>query len=60
VPACAAAAGFSVLHALVHVLDTARGPVGPEHWWIDFPGVYVPAVALVVLTLLVARSPSAR
>ena len=60
VPACVAAAGFSVLHALVHVLDTARGLVGPEHWRIDMAGVYVPAVVLVLLTVLVARSPSAR
>ena len=55
VPACAAAAGFSVLHALVHVIDTTRGLVGPEHWTIDIPGVYAPAVILTVLTLLVAR-----
>lgn len=58
VVSCAAAAAFSVLHALVHVLDTARGLVGPEHWWIDLPGVYAQAVILVVLTWLVARRPA--
>ena len=28
----------------LHVFDTARGFVDHSHWWIDFPGVYVPAV----------------
>ena len=54
--ALAGAAGFSLLHALVHVLDTLRGLVGPEHWWIDLPGVYVPAVLLVLLTLRLPRA----
>jgi hypothetical protein len=47
---------FYVLHALVHVLDTVRGLVGPAHWAIDFPAVYFPAVLLAVLTAAVARS----
>jgi hypothetical protein len=55
VAACAGAAGFAVLHALVHVIDTARGLVGPEHWAIDLPGVYLPAVLLSGVTWLVAR-----
>ncbi|MAE95840.1 MAG: hypothetical protein CL910_14380 [Deltaproteobacteria bacterium] len=56
VVACGAAAGFSVLHALVHVLDTARGLVGPEHWGMDAPLVYGPAVILCGLTLWLARA----
>lgn len=56
--ACAAAAGFYALHALVHVLDTARGLVGSEHWLIDLPGVYVPAVLLIAVTVVVARKPA--
>jgi hypothetical protein len=55
VAACAAAAAFSVLHALVHVLDTLRGLVGPEHWRIDLGGVYVPAAVLTALTWVLAR-----
>ena len=58
VVACAFAAGFSILHALVHVLDTARGLVGPEHWWIDLPGIYVPAILLSWLLVAVRRSES--
>ena len=55
VAACAAVALFYVMHALVHVLDTLRGLVGPEHWRIDASGVYVPAAIMVLLTWLVAR-----
>jgi hypothetical protein len=50
---------FYTLHALVHVYDTGRGLVGPEHWGIDFPAVYVPTVVLVVLTAMLARRPEA-
>jgi len=55
VAACGAVALFYVMHALVHVLDTMRGLVGPEHWRIDASGVYVPAALMVLLTWLVAR-----
>ena len=55
VAACGAAAAFFGLHALVHVVDTTRGLVGPAHWLIDLPGVYVPAVVLIGLTWLLAR-----
>jgi hypothetical protein len=54
--ACAGVALFYVMHALVHVLDTVRGLVGPEHWMIDLPGVYVPAAIMVSVTYLVARN----
>ena len=51
---------FSALHALVHVYDTGRGLVGPEHWGIDFPAVYLPTVLLIVLTVTLARRAEAR
>jgi len=57
VAACGAVALFYVMHALVHVLDTLRGLVGPEHWRIDLSGVYVPALVMVAVTVLVARRP---
>jgi hypothetical protein len=59
VPALAATAGFYVLHALVHVSDTVGGRLPASHWLIDFPGVYGPAVLLVVLTAVAARSSRA-
>ena len=54
-PAAAASAAFLVLHAVVHVVDTMRGLVGPEHWTIDIPGVYAPAALLVVVTTMLWR-----
>lgn len=47
---------FYVLHALVHVYDTARGLAGPAHWAIDFPAVYLPAILMAVLVWLLART----
>lgn len=42
---------FSVSHGLVHIFDTARGLVGPEHWLIDLPLVYVPALVYLGMAL---------
>jgi hypothetical protein len=58
VAACGAVALFYVMHALVHVVDTLRGLVGPEHWTIDMSGVYLPALIMVAVTYLVARRPA--
>ena len=55
VAACVLNAAFYVLHALVHVLDTVRGLVGPEHWLIDLSGVYAPAAIMVAITMVLAR-----
>ena len=51
---------FNALHALVHVWDTSRGLVGPEHWGIDFPAVYLPTIVLVGLTVALVRGAEAR
>lgn len=56
VPLVAPAVLFYVLHALAHVYDTARGLVGPAHWTIDLPGVYVPAVLMTILLAVLARA----
>lgn len=50
VPVCAMVTGFYLLHAVVHVVDTARGLVGPEHWVLDFPGIYLPALLMLAVT----------
>jgi hypothetical protein len=42
---------FYVLHALLHLDDIVTGRLPPSHWAIDFPGVFLPAVLLVVLCL---------
>ena len=54
-PALVATTLFAGMHALVHVYDTARGFVAPAHWAIDLPGVYVPALLLLVLTWAYTR-----
>jgi hypothetical protein len=46
---------FYVLHAAGHVFDTLRGFVDAHHWWLDLPGVYLPAVLLVALTFALSR-----
>ena len=42
---------FYVLHAVVHVADLFSGRLHHEHWLIDTPGVFLPAVILGVLCL---------
>lgn len=42
---------FFVLHALVHVADLVGGRLPAGHWLTDLPGVFVPALALLVLCL---------
>jgi hypothetical protein len=49
-PLAIVGAAFYVLHALIHVFDTARGVVPPLHWLIDLPTTYLPAILLVAIT----------
>jgi len=55
--AMATVAGWSGMHALVHVLDQARGLFGPEQIRYDLPSVYLPSLLLVVLALMLWRRP---
>jgi hypothetical protein len=59
-PLVAAAAIFLVLHAVLHVFDTARGFVARDHWWIDAPGVYLPAVLAAWMTWKLRPAGSSR
>jgi hypothetical protein len=43
---------------VVHVTDTLAGRLPASHWLIDFPGVYLPAALLIVLTAVAARQRS--
>jgi hypothetical protein len=56
VPLVAPVTLFFALHALAHVFDTERGLVGAEHWAIDLPGVYVPALIMAALLWIVSRA----
>jgi hypothetical protein len=51
---------FFVLHALLHVFDTARGFVDAHHLAEDFPGVYLPAFLLLALCVHLWRRGSTR
>jgi hypothetical protein len=54
-PLVAIAALFLAGHALLHIHDTLRGIVDAHHWWLDLPGVYLPAIALLAAWLACAR-----
>lgn len=47
---------FFVAHALLHTHDTLRGLLDAHHWWLDFPGVHLPALILVAVTWRLARA----
>lgn len=47
---CAVTA-FFVGHALVHVWDMLAGRLAAHHWTMDFPGVFLPALRLLVMSL---------
>ena len=55
VPVLYMVSGFYVLHALLHVWDTARGFLGPEHWALDAGGVYIPMVLVLAATFWAKR-----
>jgi hypothetical protein len=46
-----AATLFYLLHALIHVGDLMSGRLDADHWLIDLPGVFAPAIVLMVLCL---------
>jgi hypothetical protein len=46
-----AAGLFYVLHASIHVWDLLAGRLGSDHWLVDLPGVFLPALILVGMAL---------
>ena len=50
-PLVAVATLFLGAHALLHVYDTVVGNLPSDHWWLDAPGVYLPAAVLGWATL---------
>lgn len=53
-PLAAIAMVFLSAHALLHIYDTLVGNLPSQHWWLDFGGVYLPAI---VLGIVIARMP---
>lgn len=58
-PLVAVASVFYVAHAALHVHDTSRGLVDADHWLLDLPGVYLPAVLLAGATVHFLRAREA-
>lgn len=43
-------AGFYIGHALVHVAEISLGILPADHWWIDAPLTFLPAIILLYLS----------
>jgi predicted anti-sigma-YlaC factor YlaD len=54
-PLVAVAAIFHALHAVGHVRETASGELGSFHWLEDLPGVYLPAILMLVMVFVFRR-----
>lgn len=59
-PLVVTAALFLFAHAVLHAYDTLRGALGHDHWWLDFPGVYVPGIGLPLVAWILARRDAAQ
>ena len=55
-PLVVVATVFIAGHALLHVIDTLRGALDGDHWLLDLPGVYLPAIVLVPIALRLLRA----
>lgn len=42
---------FYVGHALVHVVEISTGHLPSQHWWIDAPLTFLPAIILLAIAL---------
>jgi hypothetical protein len=58
-PLVGIAALFLVSHALLHAYDTLRGALGHAHWWLDAPGVYLPAILVAIAAIQLLRTEPA-
>jgi predicted anti-sigma-YlaC factor YlaD len=55
-PLVAVATIFRALHAVGHVRETAVGELASFHWLEDLPGVYLPALAMLVMVFVFRRT----
>ena len=46
---------FLTGHALIHLTDILAGRLPHSHWLMDTPGVFVPALVMIVLAVPVVR-----
>lgn len=59
-PLVVVATVFLAGHALLHAIDTLRGALDADHWLLDLPGVYLPAIVLVPIALRLLRASEPR
>lgn len=59
-PAMVLATAYSLLHALVHVYDSARGLLAPDHWRVDVMPIYATTLLSLWMTVKLAREERAR
>lgn len=45
---------FFSLHAAIHLWEVLTGRMGSGHWVVDFPGVFLPVLILIVVSLPIA------
>jgi len=55
-PLVAVSALFLVAHGALHVYDTLRGALPADHWWLDLPGVYAPALVMAFAAVTFTRT----
>ena len=48
---------FFSFHTAIHLWELLTGHAGHQHWAIDFPGVFLPVLILLLLSLPFARRP---
>ena len=51
---------FFTGHALIHLVDIQTGHLPSTHWLIDIPGVFLPALMMIVLSVPRVRRGLAR
>ncbi len=56
-PLAAMSLVFLGTHALLHIYDTFVGNLSSSHWWLDFGGVYLPAIVLGAVVWRMPRPP---
>jgi hypothetical protein len=59
-PLVVVSALFFALHGLLHFYDTVTGALDHTHWWLDLPGVYLPALVMVGVAAALVRAAPAR
>ncbi|CAF1120898.1 unnamed protein product [Rotaria sordida] len=47
--------GFYLLHMLVHVHEVVSGRIRLSMFWVDLPGVYIPAIISFILNIFIIK-----